>query len=374
METNKIYLGDSLAMLRMFPDECVNICVTSPPYWALRDYGIAGQMGSEATPEEYITKMVEVFREVRRVLRKDGTCWVNMGDSYASGANGRGDGDFTGDHGRTAQKHSGKREARKLPAGMKLKDLCGIPWMLAFALRADGWYLRQDIIWAKPNPMPESVKDRCTKSHEYIFLLSRSKHYYYDAYAIAEPYADKTFTTFGCSSSGYGDGTGMVKSENIDRDIPIRKPKDWKMPDNWDTKLGAHGNHHREGREKGKRKMSDADKSIGGTGTKLHGHSGNFDAEGNLIGNGRANKRSVWTVSTQSFTDAHFATFPEKLIEPCILAGCPVEGIVLDPFMGAGTTALVALKLNRKYIGIELNPKYIKIAARRIRDEMPLFN
>jgi len=340
---NKILLGDSLEILKTLPDESVNCCVTSPPYWCLRDYGIDGQIGLEDTPEEYIEKIVVVFREVRRVLRKDGTLWLNMGDSYASGASGRGDCALVGNHGRTSQKHSGERKPRKLPSGMKPKDLCGIPWMLAFALRADDWYLRQDLIWSKPNPMPESVKDRCTKSHEYIFLLSKSQRYYYDYKAIQE------------------DAKSISNS----------------IPDGWMQSKGSYDvvEFSRRGRtEKSaftRRKQYNA--SQGGGGTSFLGHSGNYDAEGNLIGNRRANKRSVWTVSTQPFRDAHFATFPEKLIEPCILAGCPPEGIVLDPFIGAGTTAIVARKLNRNFFGIELNPKYIEIAMNRLHNEIPLF-
>jgi site-specific DNA-methyltransferase (adenine-specific) len=361
MEINKIYQGDSLEVLRTFPDKSINCCVTSPPYWNQRDYKIKGQLGLEKTPELYIEKMVEVFMEVKRVLMDNGTCWVNIGDSYASGkiANTESGGPMNRNNG----------QSNIPPKGYKVKDLVGIPWMVAFALRSSGWFLRQDIIWEKLNPMPESVNDRCTKSHEYIFLLSKSKHYYYDAKSIATPYKDKTFTTFGCESRGNGDGTGLIKSENWGNDIKVRKPKQWKTPDGWDTSKGSHSNIHREGREKGVKGYEHRGKGD----KKLTGHSGNYDINGNLIGDGLANKRSVWQVATQSFKEAHFATFPPELIVDCIKAGCPENGIVLDLFMGAGTTAMVSRKLNRNYVGIELSPKYIKIAEKRLYDELGMF-
>lgn len=332
-EFNKIYQGDVLDILRSWPDEVVNCVVTSPPYWGLRDYGVTGQLGLEKTPEEYVAKMVDVFHEVWRVLRKDGSIFLNLGDSYAhNGACGGGspDGERTS---RTTDRLKQKKMNYKVPPGLKPKDLVGIPWMVAFALRADGWYLRSDIIWAKPNPMPESVTDRPTKAHEYLFLLSKSARYYYDAEAIKEPALEFS-----------------------------------KMPDGRDTGPGSHGSFHRNGREKGKR----TDKQRGHS-RRHAGFNDRWDAMSKYQQYGAMrNKRSVWTVSTQPFSEAHFATFPPKLIEPCILAGCPSGGIVLDPFMGSGTTGMVAIKCGRKYLGIELNPEYVKMASQRIENEVGL--
>lgn len=339
MELNKIYEDDSLMLLRQFPDQFFNTCVTSPPYWNLRDYGVPGQLGLEDTPEEYIANMVEIFREVRRTLRDDGTLWVNIGDSYAGGGNGGG-GSFAKDGIRTAEPGTDKNKAtrhgkRGAINGIKSKDMVGIPWMLAFALRADGWYLRSDIIWSKPNPMPESVIDRPTKAHEYLFLLSKSPQYYYDSYAIREP----------------------IKESSV-----ARLNQDIKNQNGSYTPSKGNGNM----------------KAVAPRSDKQRGHSrrhagfndrwdGMSKQEQQATG---ANKRTVWTVATQAFPEAHFATFPEKLIEPCILAGSPENGIVLDPFMGAGTTALVASRLNRKFVGIELNPQYIDMAYKRIDDEV----
>jgi DNA modification methylase len=281
--------------------------VTSPPYFGLRDYGHDGQIGLEETPDAFVAKLVEVFREVRRVLRDDGTLWLNLGDSYA------------GPKGNT---YKTTEDMRNVMAGKvygdaqgkawgQAKQLIGIPWRVAFALQSDGWYLRQDIIWHKPNPMPESVTDRCTKAHEYIFLLSKSSRYFYDAEAVAE--------------------------ESVDPE--------------------SHN---------GRNKRND-DKFVG---QKFSDTRGGFSR----IEQGKTyptrNKRSVWTVTTQPYPGAHFATFPPKLIEPCILAGCPKGGVVLDPFMGAGTTALVAKDHNRRFIGIEINPDYVAICKKRIAQEM----
>lgn len=325
-------------------DKSVDCCVTSPPYWGLRDYGVEGQLGLEPTYHEFISNMVKVFEEVRRVLKPNGTLWLNIGDSYAGAAGG-----FQGKNGqRSSRTFTAKIEVNKRGIDLKPKDLVGIPWMLAFALRSAGWYLRQDIIWHKPNPMPESAQDRCTKSHEYIFLLSKSKVYYYDAYSIATAYKDKTLTTYGTEVKGKGDGLGFIQSENWANSLKERKPKKWKSPDGWDTGEGAHGSVHRNGSEKGETNWE-------------------VDKEG------KANKRSVWTVATAPFKEAHFATFPEELITPCILAGCPKGGIVLDPFMGAGTTALVALSNDRKFIGLELKPEYINIANKRLKQKFGMF-
>lgn len=327
MRMNKIFQGDVLAQLKKLPDGIAQTCVTSPPYFGLRDYGTAtwlggdpqcshrleskksdktitghknfsemlgvgdaiqksvcnycgairhdSQIGLEETPDAYVQKLVDVFREVRRVLCDDGTLWLNLGDSYAAGGNGG--------HGAKQHSNRGTRalagKPKKAPQGFKPKDLLGIPWRVAFALQADGWYLRQDIIWHKPNPMPESVTDRCTKAHEYIFLLSKSQSYYYDHDAIKEPVKPRS---------------ALEKSYT------------------------------------------------------------------------ERNKRSVWTVTTKPYKGAHFATFPPDLITPCILAGAPKDGVVLDPFFGSGTTGAVALHHGRKYIGIELNPEYIKLAHQRL--------
>lgn len=270
-ELEPLFVGDCLQTLRALSDQSIHCCVTSPPYFGLRDYGVEGQIGLEPTPDEFVAALVAVFREVRRVLRDDGTLWLNLGDSYArppakggSGPGGK-NRDWYGDN-------YGKARGAAIPDGLKDKDLIGIPWRVAFALQADGWYLRQDIIWNKPNPMPEPVKDRFTKAHEYIFLLSKSSRYYFDSEAMKERAA----------------------------------------------------------------------------------------------GGGVRNRRDVWTVATKPFKGAHFATFPPDLIEPCILAGCPVGGTVLDSFMGAGTTALVAERNQRRWVGCELNPEYADMALDRI--------
>lgn len=341
METNVVVQSDCMAAMRGISGGSVDCIVTSPPYWALRDYGVAGQLGSEESPESYVARMVEVFREARRVLADYGTLWLNLGDSYA--ANG----------------------SMSVPDGLKSKDLVGIPWRVAFALQADGWYLRQDIIWAKPNPMPESVRDRCTKAHEYIFLLSKRPRYYYDAEAIKEEsmYAGDVKTNHNGKNGEQGYG-GDTKAGFVNRAVVVRPTR---------------------------------------------------------------NKRSVWTVPTEPTPYAHFATYPQKLIEPCILAGCPKEvctqcgkprerilerksmvidrssrthpmgqtrtsgvmieppesktvgwttcchapfrpGVVLDPFAGSGTTGVVAAKNQRDYILIELNPEYVEIAKKRLQE------
>jgi DNA modification methylase len=292
---NKIEFGDCRETMRKWASQGVKAqtCVTSPPYYGLRDYGHEGQIGLEETPEQYISAMVEVFRCVWDVLEDDGTLWLNIGDSYA-GNNSR-----ASNNGRAGFGNAREKVVNRTGEGLKTKDLIGIPWMLAFALRADGWYLRQDIIWHKPNPMPESVQDRCTKGHEYIFLMTKSQKYYYDHEAIKEP-----------------------------------------VKEDWGTRDRANGKYHNEG-------------------TGLQPHSG-LEKSYEM-----ANKRSVWSVPVKPYTGAHFAVFPSELIEPCILAGAPVGGIVLDPFMGSGTTAQVAQDLGRQYIGCELNPAYEKLQKKR---------
>lgn len=305
---NRIEFGDCRTTMRQWAAAGIKAqtCVTSPPYYGLRDYGHEGQIGLEETPEEYIAEMVEVFRCVWDVLEDDGTLWLNIGDSYASNTSA-GDKTFGNPE---FNKNRPSRAATKTAAksvlnGCKPKDLIGIPWMLAFALRADGWYLRQDIIWHKPNPMPESVQDRCTKAHEYIFLMSKSQKYHYDAEAIKE--------------AAIYEGR-IVKASGSN------------------AKNGAKGD-------------------FGTTAAGLRTHD-------TLVID--RNKRSVWTVPVKPYAGAHFAVFPSDLIEPCILAGAPVGGIVLDPFMGSGTTAQVSQNLGRQYLGCELNPEYEALQNKRL--------
>jgi DNA modification methylase len=348
-----ILQGDVREVLKTLPDESVHCVVTSPPYWGLRDYGVEGQIGLESSPSEYLTHMVDVFREVRRTLRDDGTLWVNMGDSYASGDRATYRSGASDNKGQQVQDDMPRP---KTPPGLKPKDLVGMPWRLAFALQADGWFLRQDIIWHKPNPMPESVRDRCTKAHEYIFLLAKFERYYYDFERILEPvngtaHARGDGVNPKCyNGSSFTTGKTAAPHENVGQG-PRRA---YKMPDGWDTGPGAHGSFHRNGREKGKTPKSKQNESFSAAVAGL------VEAR---------NKRSIWTVPTQAFPEAHFATFPEELIKPCVLAGCPAGGTVLDPFFGSGTTGLVARAQGCKCIGIELNPDYIKIAERRLAQE-----
>lgn len=313
--TSRIIVGDCRRVLATIPDCSIDCCVTSPPYFGLRDYGVDGQIGLEATPQAFVDQMVSVFREVRRVLRDDGTMWLNLGDSYArqGGDNSKRDpSKLMGGQARCVAGH-GYASGNNLFVGFKPKDLLGIPWRVAFALQADGWYLRQDIIWHKPNPMPESVTDRCTKAHEYLFLLSKSERYHFDSSAIAEP-------------AEYGEAhSKKATSWGTNRKHPNK---------NNVQKYAFVGDNHTCGK----------------------------DASGNFV----RNKRSVWTVTTKPFSGAHFATFPPDLILPCVLAGCRPGGIVLDPFNGAGTSGLVALQNGRSYVGIELNPKYAEITRERL--------
>jgi len=301
--------GNALAVLPTLPEASVQTCVTSPPYWGLRDYGVPGQLGLEPTPEEYVGKLVEVFGEVRRVLRADGTLWLNLGDCYAQaggpgwqGKNGqRADRRFTAVRDTVPQREIGRRA----PAGLKCKDLVGIPWRVAFALQAEGWYLRADIVWSKPNPMPESVSDRPTKAHEYVFLMSKSAKYFFDAEAVSEE----------CDPINWRD------SQTRWREAPPGQTVD-------------------SGFVNGRRYPT-------------------------------RNIRSVWTIATSPFPEAHFATFPTELPRRCILAGSAKGDTVLDPFFGSGTVGLVAESLGRKWVGIELNPEYVEMARRRVRG--PLF-
>lgn len=294
----QIIQGDCLAVLKALPEASVNMCVTSPPYFGLRDYGVDGQMGLEPTPTEYINSMVNVFRAVRRVLRDDGTLWLNIGDTYAANRS------YQAPSTKGGAKHSpaqASQTSNRVPEGLKPKDLIGIPWRLAFALQADGWYLRQDIIWHKPNVMPESVTDRCTKAHEYLFLLSKSERYHFDHVAIKEPFAS----------------------------VPTTKRERGTEP----SQARALGGQAQQAGVYGK--------------------------------DGKRNRRSVWSINTKPYKGAHFACFPPALVEPCVLAGCPVGGTVLDPFGGSGTTAQVAQSLGRNALLIELNPAYIEMAKTR---------
>ena len=337
----RIIVGDALESLRTLPTESVQMCVTSPPYFGLRDYGTPGQMGLEPTPELYVERMVAVFREVGRVLRDDGVLFLNIGDSYASNVKGSGGAGRSRLGPNRDLQNIGfqKMTPRKFNHGCKQKDLIGIPWALAFALRADGWYLRSDIIWAKPNPMPESVTDRPTKSHEYLFLLSKSARYFYDADAIAEPLADSSIERLSQPTLELQHGSDRV-------------------PGKTNGTMRAVGNVYTA------RAFGDTPQSA------PRGPRSNF-GQGGM---GTRNSRSVWTVATQGFKGAHFATFPPKLIEPCILAGSRSGDTVLDPFGGAGTTGLVASRLDRNAILIELNPEYAAMAERRIYADSPLFN
>ena len=307
--TDTILNRDCLDALRELPDDSVHCCVTSPPYYALRDYGVEGQIGREETPAKYVARLTEVFAEVRRVLRPDGTFWLNIADTYAGKGN---QGDYLDPkypNGRTGQAVAlnGKVE------GCKAKDMIGIPWLLAFSLRNDGWYLRNDIIWYKANPMPESVRDRCSRCYEHIFLLTKTRRYFFDPDSIAEPVAASTPARM---RRGFG------ADNKYSDDIPGQKHQ--------------HLNDHRP--------------------------FGYAEAEIPRL----RNKRDVWQINPFPYKGGHFAAFPPKLVETCLLAGCPQDGIVLDPFLGSGTTAAVAKQMGRHYIGIELNPGYCALAEQRI--------
>ncbi len=346
--TVRILQGDCRDMLRTLPDGSAQCCVTSPPYFGLRDYGHAGQIGLEPTPAEYVAQMVEVFREVRRVLRDDGTLWLNLGDSYNGYmANQRGTGLET--------KRQQARKYIEPGAGlrtdtMKNKDLMGMPWRVAFALQADGWYLRQDIIWHKPNPMPESVRDRCTKAHEYVFLLSKSERYFYDLAAMQEPATAEHL-------AGNKSHKGQTAYEAGDERLRTK------------AGLTAYCERQRSKRDSFKRDDSKRAEAIPGQAVGTH----RADREESDYDTATRNKRSVWTIATKPFSEAHFATMAPELAETCIRAGCPDGGTVLDPFGGAGTTGLVADQLQRDAVLCELNPEYIAIARRRIAGDAPLF-
>lgn len=304
LEINKIHNMDCLSGLKQLANESIDCVVTSPPYFGLRDYGVDGQIGLEETPAQFVGKLLEIFTEVWRVLKPEGTVWVNLGDTYAGSGLGGGGKQET-NIGSTSLKGRGPKNY-----GFKPKDLMGIPWRFAFAMQDAGWWLRQDIIWSKPNPMPESVQDRCTRSHEYIFMFTKSAKYHYNAEAIRTPAAESSVS---------------------------------RMAQNIDNQVGST-------------------RANGGNKTN-----GNMKTVGNPES---VNRKSVWNISVKGFKEAHFATFPQELPTLCIKAGCPVNGIVLDPFMGAGTTAVVAKGLGRDYIGFELNPEYVSIATKRLYNEL----
>ena len=436
---NRILCGDVRDRLAELPDESVHCVVTSPPYWGLRDYGVPGQLGLEPTPDEYVATMVEVFRDVRRVLRRDGTLWLNMGDCYASNR-------ATGGGSPTGNIRGREPMPKMVPLGLKPKDLVGMPWRVALALQGDGWWLRSDIVWSKPSPMPESVRDRPTRAHEYVFLLARSRRYYYDADSIREPFSQATEKrlaqpTFWSQNGGpkdYGDESNRSARGALEN-LARRTPSGWNTRHD-ESDLKGRYPQRRDGDGNG---VLD-DMSAARKRDKQRGHhrrhdgfSDRWDAmskdEQQAVG---ANARDVWTIPSQPFPGAHFATFPEELAARCIAAGTsargccpacgapwmrmlkrmavgdwsnnrptsrtepkggareyanwtapqtigwapgcrcdagePVSTVVIDPFMGAGTTAVVALKMGRRYIGIELSPAYVEMAERRLRAEVPL--
>lgn len=311
IQLDTIYTGDCLEVLKGLPDESVHCCVTSPPYYALRDYGMDEQIGREATPKEYISRLTDVFTEVRRVLRSDGTLWLNISDTYAGKGN---QGDYVdpkNPKGRNGQAVALNQKVE----GCKPKDMIGIPWLLAFALRDSGWYLRNDIIWMKENPMPESVKDRCARCYEHIFLFSKSRKYHFDHKAISEPISAATAQRLKRGINGSNKFGSAIPGQSQQQTI---------------NRCREHG--------------AITDEMI----------------------NPLRNKRDVWVINTVPYKGGHYAAYPPKLVETCLLAGCPEDGVVIDPFFGSGTTGMVARRMGRHYIGIELNPDYAELARARI--------
>lgn len=318
-----IYTGDALTVLKTLDRESVNCIITSPPYYALRDYGVDEQIGLEATPEEYISRLAEIFDEAKRVLCGDGTLWLNLGDSY--GGSGKGAAHYPENAKRYKQgSNRGLLNSQVLRTCGRTKNLLGIPWRVAFELQSRGWILRQDIIWNKPNPMPESVTDRCTKAHEYVFLFSKSLKYFFDAEAIKEPRVQEE------DANGFRGGSYVNGCPSKRKTVGNTRYGGRKYTENPDAFFRTK--------------------------------SGNLYDESHTL----RNKRSVWTIATTPFKGAHFATFPLELVRPCVLAGCPANGTVLDPFFGAGTVGVVCREENRYYVGIEINPEYVRIARRRI--------
>ncbi len=389
----KILQGDCIESLKKLKDESVNTCVTSPPYWGLRDYGNNNQLGLEDTPEEFVNNLVKVFREVKRVLRDDGTVWLNLGDSYA-GNNSR-----ASNNGRAGYGNPREGIFTKSGKGLKQKDLVGIPWRVALALQQDGWYLRQDIIWHKPNPMPESVKDRCTKAHEYIFLLTKKPKYYFDYESIKEDCVTKNKqinkkNTHGKYKTKENEAKNRqgIHANRGDKLIEVRT----KLPNQKDfvnflrskttAKILANSSHIPLSKIEHWFRYDElgfAYPSINDW-NKVKEYIDDWSDEYNIFDEGlthyelktddvvytnKKNKRSVWTVSTKSFKGAHFATFPMDLIEPCVLAGCPEGGVVLDPFAGSGTTGIVAINNNRNACLLDLSNEYLDIAEKRIQEQ-----
>jgi DNA modification methylase len=351
MQTWRVMVGDVREQLRLLPDASVQCVVTSPPYWGLRDYGVSGQIGLEHTPYEYVEALVDVFTHLWRVLAPDGVLWLNLGDSYANDE--KWGGSSSGKHVQALHGDTGIGRGRR-DTGLKPKDLVGVPWRVAFALQAAGWWLRSDVIWSKPNPMPESVTDRPTKSHEYIFMLTKSERYFYDAEAIAEPASSAMLQQM---DQGY-DGLGIKDYESAG----VQNPSSVK------ARIIANA-----------RRKSD---SLGVNGRNVQATNseasrrdeiGAFNNNPALRGAVTRNARSVWTITTQAYPDAHFATFPEAIPERCIKAGSRVGDLVLDPFCGSGTTGQVALRLGRCFVGVELNPQYAELARKRIGGAAPLF-
>ncbi|MDR5881080.1 site-specific DNA-methyltransferase [Caballeronia sp. LZ032] len=340
----------------------VQTIVTSPPYWGLRDYGVDGQIGHEPTLREFIDTLVDVFELCRKLLADDGTAWVNMGDAYAGSWGAQGRNGQMSDRSIISARQITEAQKRVTGTGsrwrtdLKPKDLMGQPWRLAFALQDAGWYLRQDIIWSKPNPMPESVRDRCTKAHEYVFLLSKSEKYFYDAEAVKEQ------AVSGLEPRGVGFGFGTDAEERGRERVK-------RVPSGWDTRDGGH--REMTGRYKGPGNKTHRGADAYESGDEHHRtKAGLVDYASKVREAGGAdlrNKRSVWTIPTQSFDGAHFATFPEALVEPCVLAGSRPGDVVFDPFFGSGTTGQVAQRLGRRFIGCELNPEYEQLQRDRLR-------
>lgn len=345
MSDSVILHGDAFSVLATLPSDSIDCCVTSPPYWGLRDYGVAGQLGLEVTFAEYLVKLVAIFEEVRRVLTPRGTCWVNMGDAYYGSGKGYNNTPCKQDS------NIGSRLGTKSTKGHgKPKDLIGQPWSLAFAMRDAGWWLREDIVWHKPNPMPESILDRCTRSHEMIFHFTKSKSYYHDADAIRTKMLAPNDSTQDDLNRAFN---------NKRKTVPV--PRQDKLPTGWDIGSGAHGTIHRAMRT---RRLARAEAEPLKRKSTLNEPMGDR-ARHDQSATG-ANRRSVWTIATCGYSGAHFATFPPELPRLCILAGCPPGGMVLDPFAGSGTVGDVAVKLGRKFTLIELNAKYLTLINERL--------
>jgi DNA modification methylase len=340
MEVNKFYKGDSLKVLKTFPDESVDMVITSPPYWALRDYGVSGQLGIEPTYQEYIKKLCDIFDEVKRVLTKNGTCWVNIGDTYNSnqlaGNKKYGNESFNKNRPSRERTITPSKKKQNLPN----KCLLMIPSRFAVEMCNRGWILRNEIVWHKPNCMPESVTDRFTTDFEKMYFFTKNQKYYFDQDTVSEPITDSS---------------AIRLLQNVSEQKGSER---------------ANGGRKSNGTMKAVCRKS-FNKSMGGGGTTFHNHSGYKKENGTFNIRPKRNKRSVWSIPTKPFREAHFAVYPEALIETPIQAGSPESGIVLDPFMGSGTTAIVSKKLNRNYVGIELNPEYIKIAESRVKNIQP---